>query len=1794
MPWFIHWNDYRANFAAEASRILGHRVYVEGDAHATILPSPSLTFTNVKVDDENGNNLMTVGRFDVVIELMPLLQGQIKIVSMTLEKPVINVAVDAAGKIAWLSRVKLREPFDPDKVVLDNITIRDGALSYTDAQTGVQMSFDGISAQMSARALSGPWHIDGSYLDNGGRVQVRMSTGRVLEDGTIRVQANVIPARLPMTLSLDGPVGIDPAGGLNWQGTYSASQVAADDGSGNDDAANGPTGWRSEGTFALTADRLDISKAVLSNGPVDRPLSVAGTLTLNFGKSPSFAATAEARQIDLDRTLGKGPSQPVDVSAAADSLVAWLSRLPVPEIPGSIRLRVPTIVVGGRIIEDVAFTAAPAEGGWQIDSLNAKLPGQATVAASGLMTTQKKFGFVGEAHLAVAQPATFATWWRGNSQEGAGRLLAPFDLAGHADIGPGRVSFDHVVARIDNATITGHFGWGEDPRRSGERQFVTDLDADRVDFVQLKALAELLVGRNLADATALADTYAIRVSAGSFVFSDLTLSKVAIDASYAKNVLKVVKLSVDDIAGATIQKTSGEIDDLSDNPRGHLDVMVDAPKLTGLARLADRFLPASGFTRWLDAAAPALGEAVMTARITAPPPGGGNGFAFTVENGVAASTTFNLSARFTGGFAHWRDKPAEVKAALNSPDSAGFARQFGLAAVALAKDNGAYVEVQAKGVPATGLDTVVVTDLAGLVANARGKLTIGEDLAPSFDGTIGAKADNIGPIIAMAGLDVPGAANGTALAFDKGGLSVSGAGVHLTWKNGTLGPAIASGDVTLAPDGSGSWRIGGNMVSDRVDLGWIAALGLGSAPLPTGDAAEPWSRTPFAGPAYGRVSGTLQVKADRLDAGGLGITGTAFTLALQPQRIDLDLTAGQLAGGNVTGGMSIHNVDGNVNFSGRFDLKGASLESFVWRRDGRSVATGTLDLSAYFQSTGRSPAGLVSTMTGGGALGVRDGLARYVNPNAVRPIVRFSDLGQQYSEDTLRTAFGDSVEAGDLTFKNASGAFAIVAGAVQLRNLVVKTDGLAVSGGADIDLNTMTIDSDWTLSFDPVDNKVQGDEPRAGLVFRGPLAAPSRSLDVVQLAWYLNRREEARLEEILALDSATRAEKQRLSRLADKLQSDDAQRAEDLRIAAEREAARKAAAAAQAATLEAFHVNREALIEKRHVEALTALAERLAAQQKLTEARAGKAAQAAEAARSRADAAAKVLADARAADTDAAGKADAAAAVLAAAKAAADRAAKQAAQLADASDQASRVLGDARQAEADAKAAADRAAQAKADADTALQAASAKAAALVSGADKADALAQSTAADKAAADKAVTAAVAARDAAKADLAKAEAAVKAARDVVDAAASQATALGGGETAAETAKAKADAEAKTAADALSAVAAMRDGAAARLEAAKSDAAAARKSADDTASMAKMAAQAAQLAESLAGPGADADAIANAQAMQRAAAGAAQQVAAKQAAADAAAKAQVDAQTAFDSASMAVAEAEKRAAAASDAVTAAEALVKNAAANASRAATDSATAQADLDNATRMRDAAQATLAEKETAVEKTAAAAKAASGAAADAAEAAAKAQADAKAALAARADAEKTVTKLAAVADDTAKAAQEAATKRAAASADAKAAAAKATEAARASSAAAKSLAAGAAANEAAQAAAKAAARDLQAADAAAAKAAAQAQTADAAAQAASAEAADAADAAQAARQSAERAQQNAVSVGPIEIPAPALPKSGAAMAPGGATVAAEPVSTVPVAKPRPRNAPLPLVPSIIPTDRPLLITPPKY
>jgi uncharacterized protein involved in outer membrane biogenesis len=1377
-PYFVNWNDYKSTFESEAEKILGQPVRVAGTARATVLPSPSLTFTDVQVGDTEGQPMMTVERFDVTIELMPLLQGQIHVISMKLQKPHVRIAVDDSGTVDWLIRSEASKALDPEKVALDNVEIVDGAASYIDARSGITLDLDNINAGVQATSLSGPWRIEGSYRDrsNDNVMQVQVTTGRRLADGTLRVKTDINPANAPLTASLEGIVSTGEAG-ISYGGTYSVSQVVPSTDESKPVSANG---WRSEGTFNLTRDRLEVAKAILSQGPPDRPASLAGSLAIAFGKSARFTADVEARQLDLDRSLGKGPSEPINVGTAAESLVDWLAGLYVPPIPGRISFNVPAIVVGGAVIQEVGFEASPQASGWQIAGFHARLPGQSTLEADGTLSTGAHIGFGGRVRLAVAQPATFASWWRGHSDRGAGRLLAPFDLSGRARIEPGRIALEAMKATIGDTRLAGSFAWTGSSGSAKQRLLETDISATRIDFVQIKALAELLAGADLSDTKALADSYAIKLAADELAVADVLVHDISFDAGFVDGTLTVNALLIGDIGGARVSVTRGQVEDIFGSPRGQLVAHLNAATLGEVAGIVDRIAPGGALSQWLAKAAPALAPVAIDAKIEAPPADGSAAFRMTVH-GSANASTFDAHVGVAGTPAAWRTGNAEVSLSLSSYDALNLARQTGWAAKDIATPGSARLDIAAKGVPASGLDASIKGNFAGIDLSAAGSLILAGDLPPKFTGTFKFGSANLDPIIKMTGLEIPGASPGIAVALD-GKAAMLGPSVELQWDKGSVAGREIGGRVTLAEGPKGAPRFDGDLSLDSINLGWLTELSLGVDPLPTGDPAAPWPKASFADPVLGNLSGKITVATPRMTVkDGYDLTNAKLALTLDPGELQIDLASGGIAGGSADGGLSIHNVGGNVNLSGRFNLKGAGLEPFVWQRGGRSVATGTIDAAASFEATGRSPTGLVSALTGGGTLAIHNGEARYINPRAASLVIKAADLGQEFTDQALADLFASFVDAGTLPFGEAGGAFAIAAGTVRLKSLSIDADKTKTVGSAAVDLNQMTLDSDWTVVFDPGDNKVEGTVPQVGIVFRGPLAAPARIIDVLQFGSYLNIRQEQRLQEILSTQEAVRQEKERFNREKRKIREDQAR--------VEREARDAQVARADAAgALDDFHARREADAEQRGAKELAAMktaaaqsakaaADQAAAAKAAADGAEAAASAKAAAARSGVETATKAVADARAAESAALKAVDEAAVAAKhakstsedavheaeAAKNAADTAAADTAAKAAAASEAIAAAGKAADEKAAAEMAAKAAAGALAVASDAEKRAEGEAAAKDKSVEAAQSDADRAAVDARSANDAVTAAAADRQEAEKLLAGKTAAAKAADD-----------------------------------------------------------------------------------------------------------------------------------------------------------------------------------------------------------------------------------------------------------------------------------------------------------------------------------------------------------------------------------------------------------------------------------------------
>ena len=339
-PWFINWDDYKANFEAEADqdpRPAGARQR-HGRREHPALALADLHRCRGRRDrgpaDDVGQALLGDHRADAA--------------GPGRDPRHLDEARGAGG--AGRGRRCRQGRLDDPRRGLARPRSRQGrprAASrsrtarsiYDDARSGSSVTISDIAATVEARSLAGPWRVEGSYTTDGAPAQFQISTGRRLEDGSLRVKADVTPGQWPIAIGADGVV-TQGEGGPSYTGTYNLTQVlpaATEDEEGRGDV----TGWRSEGSFKLTREQLVVDKAVLSEGPPDRPSSLAGSMTLTLGPASRFFATVQARQLDLDRSLGEGPKKPIEMATAADEFVKWLRGIPVPGIAGTVRFNVP-------------------------------------------------------------------------------------------------------------------------------------------------------------------------------------------------------------------------------------------------------------------------------------------------------------------------------------------------------------------------------------------------------------------------------------------------------------------------------------------------------------------------------------------------------------------------------------------------------------------------------------------------------------------------------------------------------------------------------------------------------------------------------------------------------------------------------------------------------------------------------------------------------------------------------------------------------------------------------------------------------------------------------------------------------------------------------------------------------------------------------------------------------------------------------------------------------------------------------------------------------------------------------------------------------------------------------------------------------------------------------------------------------------------------------------------------------------------------------------------------------------
>ncbi|MBA4783756.1 MAG: AsmA family protein [Rhizobiales bacterium] len=1214
-PFFIDWSDHKAVFEREASALIGHPVQVKGEADAQFLPIPTFTFTNLEVGEPGGEPLMSASRLKIRLELIPLLQRTFDVIDMELDAPQISLRLREDGTTNWSGDGRGGLSGENFAFKLGPLTIRDGAVYAADVAQGKSIQLKAIETVVTAQSLIGPWKLEGTATERDNPFTFRIGTGKVI-DGSLRVKALIEPQSLFYNTVFDGEIG--PAevaadqSALRYKGTMAVEpkpladkpEKAGTSGNTEDKAP-----WGLKGAFELDRLGFTLTDAVFEDGRREAPLNLNGSVAIAFSPEVRFTADITSRQIDLDRAYGNGQASPLGVAETQDVLAGMIATMPRPGIPGEISVDITAVVVGGDVVRGINFKTRATDAGWRIDTLNATLPGATRLGFSGTVKTGPSMQVDGAVSLASSQPVAFARWWQPQSGDDARRLrIGSIDIQGQLAAETNAFRFTDLTATLGDSDISGSLSYARLSDR--QKQFDATLSARKLDVDALQALGALFIGGSNLSGFGKNDTVALKLDAEKLVSATLEGRNASVDLKIANSVIDIRNLKIADFAGAEID-VSGTIRNPMTAPSGRVVGTVRAEAIEGLVKIAEAIAPGNPAVSYLrrngasivpvDVQVKFSGEQAE-GRENAPPAD----FAATIT-GKLGGGTVSTGMRFVGD---WQ-KPAagNLEASFHATyaDGAAFLSQIGWPAMDIGESGPAKVDLRANGTLASGLALAAEGEIENVKANTDLTVTLEENGTPRYQGMVKLKGDDGEPLLRLLGYGLPATGLGTDLDLSA---RIAGLGWNGTLNDvvGTIGGSKTSADLVYkGTDLSAKqpWKWSGKLAVERLSLPWILALATGEVLSPLAldlpaesetdttdvtDEAENapldpafWSQGQFSKPYLARLEtrleADLQVTSEAVDIGDLReLDAARFDLRLRPDSIDLDRISADFAGGSLNGSLRIANNEGAVTLSGNANLAEINAGTLLWSDSGRPLIEGKLSLASRFTGTGRSAQAVIATLSGGGSITLENAAIRRLNQATFRLLLEAADRDLSLERDTLLPIVEGHLDSGTLAVKKAESTFTIASGLVRIANTALENDTVKTRGNLTIDLPQMSLMGTIALSVDPAGidaTPVAGSTPEIAVNFDGPLDQPARSLDLQPLLGYLTVRRfenEVRRVEILQADIL---ERQRLSRYARWISSEEEREQREAEEKAERERLEKIRASEEAARQKAEAAARE-------------------------------------------------------------------------------------------------------------------------------------------------------------------------------------------------------------------------------------------------------------------------------------------------------------------------------------------------------------------------------------------------------------------------------------------------------------------------------------------------------------------------------------------------------------------------------------------------------------------------------------------
>ena len=1113
-PYFVDWNQFRPQFEAEASRVIGAPVRVGGALEARLLPSPTLRLGSVAVGGANDLGKVRADKLDVEFSLGSLMRGEWRATELTIGGMALDLGLDPQGRIDWPSGTG---KFNLGSLSIDRLHLT-GRAALHDALSHHTLEIDDIAFSGDVRSLAGALRGDGSFTVSGSRFPFRVSSGQSADGNGTRLHLVVDSGSRPWSADFDGLVSFEGRaphvdGAITWAATAGSK-------GGSKGATPSTVPWRVSAKVKADHAAAKLEQIEASYGAEDTALKLAGAGGLRFGVSPLLHVVMSARQLDADRFAAKeiaakeggaksgggkdnAAAEPVRVLPALRTLMSVIPEVP---IPARLELIADQIVLGGRSLQNLEAELHTDTKSWAVDRLDVRAPGTTRISLNGKTPDSTSGHFSGALNIELSDPDALVMWLQGRS-ELTYHSQGPFRLSGGVNVAANSVAIENVKCEIDGGAVEGRIAMTHDAS-SGAALDAT-LKADRLDLDSSSAFARAVLGpqSEWPERMAWSLDIAHAISAGQ------DLHPFSAKFGYDPKTLTLESLKIGEATGPMLEG-KGAFD--RTNATGKLALSSSAPSLSQIA----------------GSIAPVWPQ--LAARLNAMKPGPGPArlkFALAIDKEAGhadrtnALVSIDLDApQFKGavtlttrpGAASLRDADLDkilhgevtIDAKLASEQGASLLALLGLDGVIAASDGPGQLQGSVTGVWGTPLRVKLDLTGVGFDAEAQGTanpFTAIDLKAVKANLSLKAHGLNLAPLFDLKPSDK--LAQGIGLSS-----RVAFAGGKLTFDDidGAMAGSRLRGRVAMTFDGD--HRIDGEVGLDALDLSPAFLLAIGAAGR---DASEPVG-TAFVKGWHGQIA--FQALRGVLP-GGSELRPLSGTLKGDGQSLVVDNIKGGIGGGEASGNIEAKPTADGLALNARIALKGVDGTALHYRA--LAMPPGRTSLQMTLSSQGRSASALTGAISGSGTVTLEAARIRGLDPRAFDVAIRTSDAGQATDDIRLRKIVEPALFGGALLVSTAQIPFTVRDGRLRVGATALEAEGVRaiVSGGYDIPADQADIRA--TLAA-PGAGAGQASPPEIQIFAAGSPDALDRSVDVAALSSWLAVRAIDR--ETRRLDSIERGE----------------------------------------------------------------------------------------------------------------------------------------------------------------------------------------------------------------------------------------------------------------------------------------------------------------------------------------------------------------------------------------------------------------------------------------------------------------------------------------------------------------------------------------------------------------------------------------------------------------------------------------------------------------------------------------------